>query len=164
MSSSGRSGGQLSGGTYRKYAVSWFFRVAIDGGSARDLGNWSSCTGLNMSLKATEVNQGGVYDEQYYLPDQVTYGKVVLERAIERTKSTVVRKWLKEVVDGWINGDGEPYAGSNVTITLFDNVDHKVMSWTLRNAIPTQWTGPQLNASGSTVATEKLELTHQGFL
>jgi phage tail-like protein len=150
-------------GEYPKFGVTWFFRVTIDGGGARDLGRWSSCGGLGLTLDTEAVSETGVYDEPSYLPTEVRYNRITLERAMHRKSSQVVRDWVQDVVDKWVNGDGTPYAGSDVTITLFDNIDKPVMSWTLRNAIPVQWAGPQLNANGTSVAIEKLELVHQGF-
>ena len=38
------------------------------------------------------------------------------------------------------------------------------MTWTLTNAKPKSYKGPTLNATGKEVATEILELVHEGFL
>ena len=52
---------------------------------------------------------------------------------------------------------------NNVTIVLYDSNKEVVLIWTLRNARPSAWTGPDLDATNSKVATETLELTHEGF-
>jgi phage tail-like protein len=39
-----------------------------------------------------------------------------------------------------------------------------VAKWTLKNAVPQSWKGPQLSATGKGVAMETLEIVHEGFL
>ncbi|MGX7826376.1 phage tail protein [Actinokineospora sp. 24-640] len=41
---------------------------------------------------------------------------------------------------------------------------HEIASWTLRDAIPISWKGPDLNTKGGDVAIESLTLVHRGFL
>jgi len=40
----------------------------------------------------------------------------------------------------------------------------KVTSWKLKGVYPVKWKGPNLNAKGHEIATETLELAHEGFL
>jgi phage tail-like protein len=40
----------------------------------------------------------------------------------------------------------------------------EVASWNLTGVYPSKWTGPSLDANGKAVATETLELVHNGFL
>ena len=54
--------------------------------------------------------------------------------------------------------------GGTATITLRDSHNQTVSEWTFANARPSLWKGPTLTATGKEVATEMLELVHEGFL
>ena len=48
---------------------------------------------------------------------------------------------------------------------LFDATGKGVVgTWTLRNVYPARWAGPDLDASGTGIAIEQLQLVHEGFL
>jgi len=50
-----------------------------------------------------------------------------------------------------------------VTIQLLDEEHSPMFTWTLKNALPMQITGPDLNAQSSEVAVETLVLAHEGL-
>lgn len=50
----------------------------------------------------------------------------------------------------------------NGTIILKDSQQSKVIAWNFKKAYPVAWEGPPLNASGSEVAFERMELVHRG--
>jgi phage tail-like protein len=155
--------------TSRYFGLAMRFAVTFtseDG--ARPLGEWSACKGLKIEFKTETVKQGGQYGYEVKLPVQVAYGPVTLERAMEQSTSQQLQTWLGNLVQKWMNSAGpgslkSPPAG-NVTIRLQDMYQNVVASWTLRQAFPVSWSGPTLDARGSTVAIESLTLEHQGFL
>lgn len=152
-------------GGYEKYGLAQRFAVSIKG--QVDLGRWSLCSGLNVTFQPEIVKEGGEYAIPLFLPGEVSYGDVTLERAMEHNDSEKVRNWLGTVVDKWINwdGSGPPYQGESVLITLFDSQGAGVVAkWELSNAIPKVWSGPNLSGKASEVAIERLVLMHQGFL
>jgi phage tail-like protein len=51
-----------------------------------------------------------------------------------------------------------------VTVTLLGDDGLEVRSWAFAGAFPVKWTGPSLNAKSNNVATETLEIAHQGLL
>jgi phage tail-like protein len=67
-----------------------------------------------------------------------------------------VMTWLRSMVDAT--------DGGTATITLRDSHNQTVSEWTFANARPSLWKGPTLSATGKEVATEMLELVHEGFL
>ena len=64
--------------------------------------------------------------------------------------------WLRSMVDAT--------DGDTATITLRDSHHEAVSEWTFANVRPSSWKGPTLSATGKEVATEILELVHEGFL
>jgi phage tail-like protein len=85
------------------------------------------------------------------------YDQVTLTRAMTKTDSAKVARWLSGCVD--------QSQGGTARITLKDAHNEEVATWSLRNVLPSSWKGPSLNAKdGSTVAVETLVLAHEGFL
>ena len=138
------------------------FHVEVDG---IDLGAWGACKGLAVTFDLGKpIQQGGIYDHETYLPGQVKYEKITLERAINPQHSRVVQGWLAQVIQNWVYSANGADSGGTAVITLFAADGSKVMKWSLRNVYPTKWTGPELDAASVGIAKERLELVHQGFL
>lgn len=129
------------------------FDVEIAG---MDLGAWSSCDGLRVDFGLKEIKSGGNNDFKVYLPDRLFYPRLVLKRGMSPRGSLQVMTWLRSMVDAT--------EGETATITLRDNRDDVVSEWTFANVRPFAWKGPTLTATGKEVATEMLELVHEGFL
>ncbi|HEY7627425.1 MAG TPA: phage tail protein [Ilumatobacteraceae bacterium] len=142
---------QLSDTT--QYGLVMRFDVVVDG---IDLGAWSSCDGLKVDFGLKEIKVGGNNECKVYLPDRVNYPKLVLKRAMTASDSGKVMSWLRSMVDAT--------DGGTATVTLRDSHNQTVSEWTFANARPSSWKGPTLNATGKEVATEILELVHEGFL
>jgi phage tail-like protein len=149
---------------YRSYGLGMYFTVKVNG--MKGLGNWSACQGLSVNFAPDQLREGGQYEHPWYLPGEVTYGQVTLERAMQKGSSETVRTWLKSVMRKWItsNNTGEAYKGEPVDITLFDGHGVEVASWTLNNAVPVAWLGPSLSGHSNDVAIERLQFAHRGFL
>lgn len=141
------------------YGLGFRFTVAVE---KLDLGQWQTCSGLKVEFKAIDVKKGGEYLAMDWLPDRVVYPKVVLKRATNADSSAKVQQWLDSTARAWLLGDKKS-AASNVTITLFDSNNNKVLTWSLAQARPVAWSGPDLDAMSSKLAIETLELVHQGF-
>lgn len=67
-----------------------------------------------------------------------------------------LRTWLQE----WVAGEVGP---RDVRVCLLDGAGRPVCGWICRAATPVRWSGPDLVAGRATVATETLELTHEGI-
>ncbi|MBK3583253.1 phage tail protein [Streptomyces sp. MBT57] len=141
------------------------FHVALEHWS-NDLGLWSSCRGLQVQFTSKEISEGGQYFDRELLPDRIKFSPVTLERVMTQDDSPKVQRWLSEVAAQWTGYeyDGPEYPGQKVTITLFDHQGRSVSQWVLKDAVPKEWTGPDLNAQSNTVATEKISFEHGGFL
>lgn len=141
------------------------FLVTVDG---VNLGSWSSCKGLAVSFECEELEVGGNYEHPVLLPKRLKYNTISLTRAMTKDGSQTVNNWLKRIVDVWYDSyHGDDYHGSTASITLLDAGNDSrspVATWSLTGVFPKAWKGPELAADSSKVATETLELVHQGFL
>jgi phage tail-like protein len=148
------------------FGMAFRFQVEADG---LDLGLWSSCKGLDIKADLKKFHDPGNYSYERILFADIKYEAVKLERAMEKKASAAVRSWLETWWHPWaqpgFNPLGEGYEfGSSMTIRLLDSQWREVSTWTLRNAYPSAWAGPQLSATDSKVALERLEIAHEGFL
>jgi phage tail-like protein len=133
------------------------FKVELDDGDIKDLGMWQKVDGLAVTLKTKPVKAGGNYDYVMHLPDRVEYPKITLTRAIDQSDSARVQRYLSK--------QSRELKGNGVTISVYDHhYTSPLMSWSLRNAKPTEWKCITLDAGGSKVAVETLSFVHEGFL
>jgi phage tail-like protein len=126
------------------------------------IGLWRSCRGLRADFKPEVVRVTGDYVGQYHLPGEVSYGPIVLERAVHRESSAQLQQWLVGVLRSWQDGTGDD-TRTTARITLLDADGEPVDSWLLYGVRPSSWTGPDLSAESNQVAVERLELVHEGF-
>ncbi|MEU9255930.1 phage tail protein [Streptomyces sp. NPDC048270] len=153
-------------GDYPRAGLAMRFHVALDEWET-DLGMWSSCRGLQVQFTSKEIAEGGEYFDHELLPDRLKFSAVTLERIMTQEDSPKVQAWLSQVAASWTGHEydgGHQYTGQNVTIRLFDYQGRVVTRWVLKDALPKEWTGPELNAQSNSVATEKISFEHRGFL
>ena len=129
------------------------FHVTLD--QRQSLGTWTKCEGLGVEYEVFEYQEGGMNDYVHRLPGRCKYPNVRLTRPIDKD-SQAVATWVSSLLRG-VQRD-------NATITVLDPNGEQICSWTLAHACPVKWTGPTLDAGGNQVATEVLELAHNGFL
>ena len=142
---------QLSDAT--QYGLVMRFDVVVDG---IDLGAWSSCDGLKVEFGLKKIKVGGNNACEVFLPDRMHYPNLILKRAMTAADSGKVMSWLRSMIDAT--------EGGTATITLRDSHKGVVSEWTFASVRPWSWKGPTLTATGKEVATEILELVHEGFL
>jgi phage tail-like protein len=136
------------------------FHVSVDG---VDLGGWARCSGLSVDFKPEPWYEGGDYQHPTYLPGQLEYPPITLQRAMNAQDTPRVQAWLSSKAQSWVNANSSG-GGGTAQITLFDARAQKVASWSLRNVYPSKWDGPELDARTLGVAIESLQLVHEGFL
>ena len=134
-------------------ALSLRFTVTIDGHGS--LGNWTKCEGLTVEYEVHEYSEGGLNAFVHRLPGRAKYQNIKLTRPIDATSAAVL---------GWVASIQA--VGSRVTaqIAVVDPEGKPVAFWNLLDVFPVRWTGPNLDIDTAQVATESLELAHNGFL
>jgi phage tail-like protein len=136
------------------------FHVEIGG---LDLGHWATCKGLEVTFDTVELKSGGVHDEPLLFPSKLTYKEIELTRAMSAGSSAAVFAWLNANAAQW-SFSPEFCIGMPAEIVLFDSAYDPVFAWTLPEAYPKAWKGPQFDANAAGVALETLVLVHSGFL
>ena len=128
------------------------FAVEINGTT---IGYFTECTGFGASIEVTEHNEGGDVGKPRKLPGQVKYNNITLKWGL--TDSTDLWDWFQEIVDGKVTRKN-----GSIIVRDLDGVTEKVR-WNFFDAWPTKWDGPGMNAKGSDLAIESLELAVERF-
>jgi phage tail-like protein len=123
-------------------------------------GSFSECTGIEANMQPKSINEGGRNYGQVHRIGRSTFGTVILKRGV--TTEPHMWKWFELVSQG-------AYAYRlDAEVSLLDigapgPQAPPVMTWTMRNALPTKFKAADLNAKASEVGVEELHFVHEGL-
>jgi phage tail-like protein len=126
------------------------FKVDI---RTKNIGRFRECTGIGLEIETKEYMEGGSNDFVHKLPTRVKYPNIVLKRGV--TYEDELLKWV------WATRTQAEQV--EMTISLMGPGSSTVRTWAFLNAYPVKWTGPTLNAGSNQIATETLEIVHNGM-
>lgn len=126
------------------------FLVEIDGISRAA---FQEASGFDSTIDIIEHREGGENTTLRKLPGMTKYSNISLKWGI--TDDRELYDWHRRIVQG----DMERKNGS---IVLLNRRGEEVARWNFVRAWPSKWDGPDLNAEGTDVAIEMLELAHEG--
>jgi phage tail-like protein len=127
------------------------FLVEIDGISRAA---FRECSGLDTTQDPIEYREGTDGPTTRKIPGLNKYTNISLKWGI--SDDTDLWAWRKKAMTGEVER-------KNGSIVLLDDTGAEQRRWNFREAWPTKWTGPALNATGSEVAIETLEIAHEGL-
>ena len=131
--------------------VAFRFEVRLD-----DLAvaGFSECTGLQIETEVQDYIEGGLNTNLHKFPTRTKQSNLVLKRGIV---DQLMWSWYYDLTQGVVKR-------RNGSVVVRDpSGSSVVMEWQFREAFPSKWTGPELNASQNNVAVETLELVHSGL-
>ncbi|MBI5329704.1 MAG: phage tail protein [Betaproteobacteria bacterium] len=136
------------------------FRASLtsDEGALLCQGLFSEVSGLEASMTPKAHKEGGRNWGEVQLSGPAVFPPVVLKRGV--TEIADLWNWF-DLTTRQANY-GLRYTG---VIEVFhpEQPDEPVLIWTLENALPTKFKGPDLSATASQVAVEELHLVHEGL-
>jgi phage tail-like protein len=115
------------------------------------IGAFAHCSGLEISTEVYEYREGGNNDVIHRLPGRIQYPNLILSRGLT----------AEDALLRWFQATQSKAETKEVTLTLSAGGVRRV--WTFADAYPVRWTGPSIDASGASVATESLEIAHSGL-
>jgi phage tail-like protein len=127
-----------------------WFELTIQGQS---IGYFNEVSGLSAEVETLTYNEGGNNEFVHRLPTRVKYPNLVLKRGM--TGSADLQRWFQR---SHVGADR-----TSVTVTMLNEAGDRLRVWSFVNAFPIKWTGPSFNAQQATVATEALEISHDGI-
>ena len=126
------------------------FRVEIDNITTA---TFSAVSGIAAVIDVVDYRQGGALENaEQKLPGLASYPNIVLTRGLVQDLS--LWNWIHNNLTGTLDR-------RNISITLLDQADNPVWVWKLSNAFPSRWSGPNLVADSTDVATETLEICYE---
>ena len=128
------------------------FRFLLEIDSVASAG-FTRVKGLSREVKHESYREGGVNEYEHKLLTQVTYPVLVLERGLALDD---LWKWALAAADGEVQR-------KTVRIRLQDEAGEKQWAWQVEYALPVKWSASDLDALGSPVVMESLELAHHGL-
>lgn len=118
-------------------------------------GMFTECTGLQTEREVEEYKEGGQNNFVHKFPGRLKFSNIVLKGGI--TTSNVLWDWYQ------VGKDTGTAQYEDVFIILYDASHEPLKRWSLSNAFPVKWSGPDLKPDGGNVAIETLELAHHGL-
>lgn len=116
---------------------------------------FTECQGLEAEIAVQEIVEGGLNDSIHQLPGKPkTAPRIVLKRGLAQTD---LWDWYQELVAGSMQR-------RNLAVVMQGYVGMPQLRWTVQEALPVKWGGPQLRSDMNEVAFESLELVHRGVL
>jgi phage tail-like protein len=131
-------------------------------------GAFSEVSGLEATMEPKTVQEGGRNWGEVQLPGRTKFSPVILKRGV----TTVNDLWAWfDVVSRQANYDYRMVGvievlgnapGADAGLTTAPSPE-TVMQWTLLNALPIKFKGPDLSGTANQVAIEELHLVHEGL-
>ncbi len=119
-------------------------------------GSFSEATIPDSTQDPIEYRAGDEAPTARKIPGLIKYGNVTLKWGI--TDSLDLYNWRKLVEDGKTKD-----ARKNMAIILMDEEGNPAARWEFTDAWPNKYDAPDLNAKGTDIAIETLEIVHEGF-
>lgn len=116
------------------------------------VGVFSECRGLSVEYEVLPYAAGGD-DFVHQLRGRKKYSNLVLKRGMTNDKALAT--WFRQAKKREDRGA--------VTISLLTSTTQNVRQWSFARAHPIKWEGPTMASRGGDVATEVLEIAHEGF-
>jgi phage tail-like protein len=126
------------------------FLVEIDGITRAA---FQECSGFDSTVDVIEHREGGENTTLRKLPGMTKYSNIQLKWGM--TDDRDLYDWHRSIVQGNIER-------KNGSIVMLNRLGEEVARWNFVRAWPSKWDGPDLNAEGTDVAIEALELVHEG--
>ena len=120
-------------------------------------GSFRECTGMGSETQVVEhkaTDAKGQYVMKK-LPGRMKWNDIVLKQGV--TDSMAMWKWRELCELGKIDE-----ARKNGSLVMFDVKGTEIARWDFVNAWPSKITGPQANATQSSIAIEELTIVHEG--
>ena len=114
---------------------------------------FTEISGLAAEIETMTYNEGGRNDSVHKLPTRMKHPNLVLKRGVTTVKD--LQEWA---LDSFMGPDRK-----EITLTMYNQQLEKLRTWSFKNAYPVKWTGPTFNAAQNAVATESIEIVHDGI-
>jgi phage tail-like protein len=135
----------------RNFTNTSYYSVEIE---SKQVGMFSECSGLSVEYETYSYNEGGQLDFVHEFRGHRRYPHIVLKKGI--TNENTFLEWLL--------GSEKREDRGTVTVKLLDPKAQTVRSWAFARGVPVRWEGPTLSSASAGIATEVVEIAHEGLV
>ena len=125
-------------------------RFVVDVGKDRQAA-FMECILPVIEWETTDLKEGGLNTSTRLLPGRRRPATLTLKNGVGNPQ---LLDWYLEALNG-------QFSRRSVTITLLDfsnKASHVIALWSIQDAFPVQWTGPELRTGDNTIAIQSLQL------
>lgn len=119
--------------------------------------HFMECSGLKSTAEVFEIIEGGLNGMTHKRPGQSRWENITLRYAT--SASTKLLEWR----DRFLQDQFAERTETSGAIIMMKNDGTEVRRFEFKNAWPVSWEGPSLNAGGSELAVETIEIAHDGL-
>lgn len=136
--------------------VGFHFKVEFDlsGINENDF-RFQEVSGISTELETTSIKEGGENRFLHHLPVRAKYNDLVLKRGL--LNDSTLLDWCKDAIENL------SIAPTNVWVTLLNEQQEPLQTYSFINAWPKKWSISNFNAQESKLVVETLELAYQYF-
>jgi phage tail-like protein len=134
------------------------FLFEIDG---VEIGIFREVNGLQVTVEMVPIKEGGQNAFVHSVPGRMTWPNITFKRGL--TQSDNLFAWLSKSSGEGFAGAGNKVTRSTGAITAITLQGRRLRSWTVQDALPVRWKGPDFSATSSAILEEELEISHNGF-
>ena len=143
--------------------VGFRFKVEFDGidGVIDNDVLFQEVNGLTMEIETEEIKDGANPTLAYKFPKKVKYPNLILKRGMLVGSGLI--SFFNDAVNSYFNVFNFDSSTCDITISLLNEADNPLVTWTVYNAFPVKWTTSDLKAAGNEVVIESIEFSYQRF-
>lgn len=121
--------------------------------------SFSEVSGISAQLTTEEITEGGENRFKHRLPLQVSYTPLVLKRGVVTADSEFLN-WINNTIT---LGFPETIELKDLDISLLDDSNNKLITWTFIGAYPIKFDVSGLKSDSNQLAIETIELSYKRF-
>jgi phage tail-like protein len=132
----------------------FYFALEVNG---TEVAHFTECSGMKTSAEVFTIQEGGLNGRLHSRPGPSKWENIVLKRATN--VSSELLRWRDE----YVQDKYTTRANTSGAIVIRANSGEELRRYNFVSAFPVAWEGPSLNAGGSELAIETLEIAHEGI-
>lgn len=126
-----------------------------------EIGVFSEVRGLELSIEVQKYQEGGENNFTHEFPGPISWPHITLKRGV--TDSDALFTWVNQSAGSTFEKNSNKLSRTTGAITIINSAGKRERSWNLTGVFPVKWSGPGLNVTSSELASEELEISHEGF-
>lgn len=123
-------------------------------------GRFQEVSGFSATLEVEEIKEAGNNNETIKLPGRITYSPLVMKRGLVIMK-TQFGEWFKGILNNNYKGQ---IPRRNIVVSLINENNVPLMTWTFEKAFPVKWELSAMNAMDNQLSFETIELAYSRLI